>query len=602
MAASTGKLETEPQFFENLLDHYDSPTYLFSLSMVPFSDGAKGNYSSPNSTILASSSENKGVLTESGVTGEITIDDVKIENTISVTSGGGSGSTFGIEFVITEILGSNFLDLLDQTAKEMGWGSSYSAIYVLELRFVGHQQVDGESPLAGSKWVWPINIHGMGISITASGATYDCSGVVMTSSAVGHEDGKLTKAVNITADTVDGYFTSLAEQYAAQQMQDKSGVLTVPNEIQFEFDDSFIGTQLGTTRTSRCVPFNGAVGTEIQFPAGTNIMHIIDNIMQSTEQVQRNIDSGKFYKVITDTKAIAVDPKTNAFARKTVYYVRPYGMITPPREKLDVTGISNKILDSVISKVRKRYDYIYTGLNDQVLDLSIDFDFAFFVNLPRNAGLGGTSDSVEQGANDTDLSAKKQVEKAAVEGDGDAMASSSEGKGKVTLTPSAPEPRYSASSIDNTRGTEADGTAGRSKIASIYNHMASGDQVELDLEIKGDPFWLEPRFIDGIWEKSPKEREAILKASVSNPAMYGGDGDTFFYFTCGTPVLKTLYEGATTEGSDESRKTTYGTIGGVYRVITVSSVFSGGKFTQSLNSAREASIVSAPDIFKGVYP
>ncbi len=120
-------------------------------------------------------------------------------------------------------------------------------------------------------------------------------------------------------------------------------------------------------------------------------------------------------------------------------------------------------------------------------------------------------------------------------------------------------------------------TKGRSYFSAIMNQMygSMSDMVELDMTIRGDPYWL--------GEPDPQKRLSI-QAKGSRDLT---NSDVYILMTFGFPVD---YDDGGPEGNIDSHagtglakvETRENGFNGIYRVIRVENEFSGGKFTQKL--------------------
>lgn len=155
---------------------------------------------------------------------------------------------------------------------------------------------------------------------------------------------------------------------------------------------------------------NGDGVKSIKFSVGTPIESIVQEILSATEEGQQLAIFGE--KKGTATRAgnenefreankpaiiFMVEPLTTITSYNDIsklynyfitYHIKPYFTHKPllTRKQIKVyQGIdSKKRLDNSlkISKLKKRYDYVFTGLNTEVLDYNIVFNNAWFLPLP----------------------------------------------------------------------------------------------------------------------------------------------------------------------------------------------------------------------------
>lgn len=98
-------------------------------------------------------------------------------------------------------------------------------------------------------------------------------------------------------------------------------------------------------------------------------------------------------KISSNVKIIEYDEKRKEYAKERVY--SPYLSMSPSvsantKETLDEDGNPNINALATLQKmqVKKMYEYIYTGRNDQILSLDIDYDWGVRLLLPPEDTLG----------------------------------------------------------------------------------------------------------------------------------------------------------------------------------------------------------------------
>ena len=136
----------------------------------------------------------------------------------------------------------------------------------------------------------------------------------------------------------------------------------------------------------------------------------------------------------------------------------------------------------------------------------------------------------------------------------------------------------SATSSQSEVGGEGTVGKGRAFFSTLMNQVYGfrGQLVEIDLEIRGDPYWL------GI----PDEKKRIDRLDPDRDLT---NADAYFILTFGFPV--SISDGGASESGDSFAGTGMYDItikengfNGIYKAISVSNSFSGGKFTQKINA------------------
>jgi len=168
-----------------------------------------------------------------------------------------------------------------------------------------------------------------------------------------------------------------------------------------------------TKNTSRGADFVDLSKGTATFNAGTGIDKIVDNLLGSTatyEEVTRGAKTArseagpinsqidqmkKLWRVVTETKPIAYDPLRQNNAVEMTIFIVEYDIgaldanASQTGQTPDTIPSAKKRLVEYINKgiLRKKYNYIFTGLNDQIVSLDLNMNFAFAAALSRFGGI-----------------------------------------------------------------------------------------------------------------------------------------------------------------------------------------------------------------------
>lgn len=286
--------------------------------------------------------------------------------------------------------------------------------------------------------------------------------------------------------------------------------------------------------------------------AGTGIVSLLNFVVIASNYMERNVreenaGSGKgqntpvyWWKIkpkLIDVKGW--DKKAGRYKFKVRYDVIPTTVFYSdypwaPKSKPAGEGY------------HKRYEYIYTGLNTEVLGFKLDFNTAYY---QANQFGTGVPDGEQQDAKSTFPVAKQ------------------------TITQSTEsENLKSDTSVESKRSKDLLGTI-----------MSEGaDLVELKLDILGDPDYIPTG--DGFFQK-----EELANRLYTEP--YWPDGTINYDLTI--PHVQVNFK-TPTEYNDLTgladptvdKKYSSSEFSGIYKVIEVRSTFQGGSFTQKLNLVR----------------
>ena len=137
-------------------------------------------------------------------------------------------------------------------------------------------------------------------------------------------------------------------------------------------------------------------GATVNIPAGTTIDRMIDWAVRNSEYISEqlkdptitkqqrdSIQSGgnpntitwlRWFRIIPSISIRDYDPTQNRYSMDIIFYVKPYNLSAkhPFYPKGRVPGFV------------KKYDYIFTGKNKDVIDLQIDFNTLYLVEMSTN--------------------------------------------------------------------------------------------------------------------------------------------------------------------------------------------------------------------------
>ena len=273
------------------------------------------------------------------------------------------------------------------------------------------------------------------------------------------------------------------------------------------------------------------------------------------------IDTQVYYKSVkANTKDTGVSP------RIIVYRVIPYkahsSTVAAPQTK--PIGIE-KIKKTVV----KKYDYLYTGKNTEVLKFNIDFSISYSNILAADAGMANIDAKMNK---ESSLQDETEIKKLGF------------GKGgQAEKDANTTQAKYISAELDSdNRGGQPD--TPNTRIARVFFDALkkNRDMVMLDMEIMGDPYWIPQSGLGN-----------YVSAKGSRPGLAKDGGVDYLrsqihtYVTFRTPLDVNQATGMYDFGS--STATTTGSVvefSGIYCVTNVTNQFRGGRFTQVLKGFR----------------
>ena len=354
--------------------------------------------------------------------------------------------------------------------------------------------------------------------------------------------------------------------------------------------------------------------------AGTNIVQLIDRVMQSsayiTDQVreakeaiarnreiiadrskqlansngdaefrqrlerekrdaQEELNRYRFlnwYKVIPQTFLLNFDFSRNAYSKQVVYTIQPYKAANAYHPDFDKTRINK-------SKIVRSYNYLYTGLNQDITAIDIDFDSSYYTAITAFKDSKTKASPSFSALPDKDNFATdtngQSTNPTRVTGDGhsyETQGANATATGQ--LNRAANEKSYSVADIAN----------------SIYTSQR-GDMLNVNLRIVGDPAFIKQ---DDIYYNpmSPEYKEFNTMGTGTEDTIPLNPNTGQIIFDQEQVFVQLLIKSAV-DIDDETGITnkqiklsngqmTDSTFSGVYKVLSVKSDFNRGKFEQSL--------------------
>ena len=190
----------------------------------------------------------------------------------------------------------------------------------------------------------------------------------------------------------------------------------------------------------------------------------------------------------------------------------------------------------------KKYDYIFSGQNTQVLDFQLKFNTAFLQVMTAGTG----SPFANKSANAPFTPVQKEI-------------------------------------VDTVEGntTNVEDNITRKRAKDLFSSVMSDgvDMVNLDMQIVGDPAWIPTS--DAYWQDKVRKGEQYAQAFMPDGTINYNLSPPFIQVNLKTP---TDYDETT--GLQDPSKATNSSFSGVYRITQVDSTFSGGSFQQRLTGLR----------------
>lgn len=304
-----------------------------------------------------------------------------------------------------------------------------------------------------------------------------------------------------------------------------------------------------------------------QFSQGDKITNIIESVVQNTKYArdvatEKSKNGFKKWFRIEVLTFLDSDKELECLLgrprRTYVYAVHPYS----PHEasSLGPSERPSNIKD-LKKLIKKEYNYIYTGKNEDVLDFNINFNNAFFNSLRPDMAQG--RESVNQ-----ELASSGQQQGSEIAPMKRPNCNTKDPTGPAELA----NPRVSSSG--GTPKSTATGTEQR--IAQMFHERLLNNQVDMitaEMEIWGDPYYIPT----DLGNYSAKPSNAAI---TEDGAMNYMRNEVYVNVNFKTPLDYQM------QSSLMDFSATVPGFSGLYKVLGVKSNFSGGMFKQTLKMVR----------------
>jgi len=412
---------------------------------------------------------------------------------------------------------------------------------------------------------------------------------------------QLTSQFNVLG--ISGYCDAINEYYRNLKSDGMIGVL---NTVRVEFDPEIGNSQLmiGPVNVSS-TPANGSStsaqraavqgqnndnsqrkaqltfdGATVNIPAGMTIDKLIDWAVRNSDYIGKQISDPEvraaiqngasptntwlnWFKIIPSVKIKEFDQKQNKYAYDIVFYVKKF-------------KVANKHPYAPRGKVPgyvKKYDYIFTGKNNDIIDLNLELNTLAITELSiarnkdryvqtavnqnnpyANPDIGVPPEHSLFSNLNVDLSVKQNPNPNVIAFTNDAASTASRGRGGVM------------------QNSVVAGDIQRNLLVSV-----KGDLISVSLKIIGDPQFIKQDDLFYYQTAKTYNQQFISTDAGSSLYMDGGELYVFLNFESPNDYDETLGIAIKNE------KYRYSEFSGVYKVIIVENVFQKGQFTQTLD-------------------
>ena len=390
--------------------------------------------------LRAAENSNQGViLFETGSTG-FNIKSVEMENFVGVDWWNKNAQVTEFKMVVAEPMGIALVDSLFLAAQSLEIKNYLKTPYFLQLDFIGTNEQgqdvvlpamsSAQAELVGlqssraripSTWIWRVQILNVETQLGPAGATHTITMRPFTE--VGLTEYFLNAKTNITIDgiTTIGDLLDRLEEAINKQFRDNNDGHTVKFDIlpYVPITGQNLPSGNPNPRTWQIVPrefarrnlrsasFVRGDATKVTIGSREALNEVIQEAIGITKEAQelrkfersgrQRVDAIVLWKLRSEVFEVEGNNSFN-FVNNTYnynirYVIVPYetNQVITDGNRQQIQQPRNKTLETLLERNRrlklvKRYDYLFTGLNTEVLELDLNLNTAWIASLPLYDG------------------------------------------------------------------------------------------------------------------------------------------------------------------------------------------------------------------------
>lgn len=410
--------------YENVLQKYHQVAWKFSLFTMRANEYTQVFLENPDADV------SRIVVAESGVSGRYSINRVEIQQAPPASPG--MTTNFSLNRCTIEIVengGMEFVSELITMSNELAYQKYMDIPLVLELDFVGQDQETGKpQSIPGLNRKWSMQIINITANASPSGGTMVYTLQLSSTHAgvmVDSADWTLKEPYTCTASTFGGFLDDMKSKLnsmAVKQFGYLVGVYDAYASGEFydihcsdDVRELSINYSSKQSSTATSTAKDGSEGAkDFSWSANTPISKIVDDILDTCAPRDGMTDKRRlFVNIVPLRRYVGFDPIRNTSTYKNEFFVVKYeiGDITSVDEMEDKRKFNFQYFFENSKQIRqivggstklniKRYDYQFSGLNTEIMDLQMKFDQTYSIAITRNpasqvdpSNIAGTHDA-----------------------------------------------------------------------------------------------------------------------------------------------------------------------------------------------------------------
>jgi hypothetical protein len=392
----------------NPLSDYATYTYHIRWFMTSeYESYNKVNEQNPNSSNMT-----KTVIAESGVTAGFNIVDLEFKQQCA-----GNGESRNMwtstefEMTISEPLGLSLFDKIYYSSQQLNLINHMRCPYFLEIWFTGYDEDGISAPDQLFYTMYRVNLTSCEATTTQVGTTYHFKMVV--DNTVGEKNISATPqaALAISCENLGSFFDQLAQKMNDQQGQvNADGIPRIT--YKFEYPSQWRNWNIRPADTDKHSSRNSgstvsgnwiSKGSTINIAKGQAVENIVNFAVYQCQEARDWITGASvpgggnqsdhaiigYVSVYAATKIVGFDVVTKDYLREITYtlfrtestksFTDQQNVIAAQKAQTQLQKLRYLVQQK---RLAKRYDYIYTGLNTEVITFDFKMNFQWFFSQP----------------------------------------------------------------------------------------------------------------------------------------------------------------------------------------------------------------------------
>lgn len=332
------------------------------------------------------------------------IDDVEIFSIFGNNEITATANAYEFTFTVIEPYSMfGFMEALLKSALDSGYTSYIDCVYVLAIDFSGYSdqpEFPNSVDIPQSKRFFPIRLFDVTTSVSERGTIYTCRAVPASDISFSVVKGVVKSNFVANGSTVKEQLKTLMQELTKVSKDEatrQQSIVWDTYDIEFPLNDGQgENTRIANSKVedSSAIAFNSSIQTSIENIIAKS-QYAKDAVTPDGKGVDKSTSmaySFKVYSKVEFAESNERDPNTLARATKITYIVKESK--TSAQHIVPGQAAVPANYEALADLSLRKYDYMYTGKNTDVLDFKVEFNLAYYAGI--SGGLSATDSKDRQ--------------------------------------------------------------------------------------------------------------------------------------------------------------------------------------------------------------